>query len=305
MLAISRTPPFSHFQDAAGNATFHINTTVVGLELVAGGGEKPPKLNINWTRPKEPRQSVEQTKQFILLAILAHVVDSFDVLLRDYADLDWLGLESLRELLGKSATKPGGKGYSISERTEAVLDNLGIAERDALSLLALGVAWRNSLAHTGRARQKIPDGVADYLTAAASRLSDRYAAIDIEAMLVRFSKGDRPTLKDATTLVAASQNLARALDEALIRRVAGTTEQLLKIVRSSLARAFKEDEAQWKRVWGRDPAARARALLHFVAQLGITETSHPVSAALESGEIGRIALVSQSRIATADFSGVA
>src|ERR1035437_6432901 len=79
MFSISRTRPFQRFQKAAGISTFHINTIVVGLELVALGGEKPNDLNIKWKPPSNPRNAVEQTKKFVLLAILAHVVDAFDV----------------------------------------------------------------------------------------------------------------------------------------------------------------------------------------------------------------------------------
>lgn len=298
MLAISRTPAFRYFQAAVGNATFHINTIVVGFELVAGGGGKPQGLNINWTPPKEPRHSVEQTKQFVLLAILANVVDSFDVLLRSYADLDWLGLAPpLSDRLRKSVTKPSGGEYSIAERTEDLLLHLGIAERDTLSLLALTVAWRNLLVHVGRAKARLPEGIEDSLKAGASRLVARFAGIDIARMLGSFSKGHRPTLKEATTMIAASQNLARTLDQALIRNAAGKPDQIIKIARDALARVFREEEVQWKSVWGRDSAARTRALLSFLAQLGITETNAPISAVLESNEIQKIVLSPRHKIA--------
>jgi hypothetical protein len=298
MLAISRTPAFRRFQTAVGGATFHINTTVVGLELVAAGGAKPQNLNIHWTPPKEPRNSVDQTKQFVLLAILVHVVDSFDVLLRDYADLEWLSLDtSLKLMLRKSVTKDGGKEYSLAERTEALLLRLRMGELEDFSLLKLAVAWRNSLVHAGRSEPRLPEGVEECLNSAAPHLADRYADIDVGRMLQSFSKGRRPTLKEATTMVAACQNLARALDQALIRDAAGQTDQVIKLVRNELAKAFRENSVRWKAAWGRDAAARTRAFLNFLPEFGMTDINAPVSAVFEWTEVHKVVSLTASEIA--------
>jgi hypothetical protein len=290
MLAISRTPPFRRFQCAAGNATFHINTVIVGLELVARGGGKPSELTIRWKQPSNPRQSIEQTKQFVLLAVITHIVDSFDVLLRDYADLNWLTLDTTtRDVLRKSITRSGGKEYSIPDRTAALLRRLELPEPDVIAFLPLLVGWRNSLVHVGRAKPMLPEGAEERLKANASGFSAKYADIDIEMMLDGFWKGRRPTLKEATTMVAACQNLARAIDVAVIQRTAGTSEQISTIVREELAISFHQQRALWKTVWGRDLAAQTRAFVNQLAKSGITDTTDPVSAILELGSVQSIA----------------
>jgi hypothetical protein len=293
MLGISRTPPFRRFQRAAGNATFHINTVIVGLELVAGGGGKPVGLNINWKPPKDPRHVIEQTKQFTLLAIIVHVVDSFDVLLRDYADLNWLTLdEATTGVLRKSTTKPGGKEYSIPDRAAALLGYLKIDEPDALAFLALTTAWRNTLVHGGRAEPTLTRAADDQLRSNATWISAQYASIDVAKMLDSFWKGQRPTLKEATTMVATCQNLARTIDVAIIRNKVSTPEQISTIVRNELERSFSHENARWKKVWGRDPEAQTRAFVNQLAECGITTTADEgsVSALLQPTEVQSIAL---------------
>ncbi|MGA2964543.1 MAG: hypothetical protein ABSD96_23015 [Candidatus Korobacteraceae bacterium] len=298
MLAISRTPQFRQFQRAAGNATFHINTIVIGLELVARGGERPVELNINWKRPLNPRQTTEQTKQFVLLAVIAHVLDSFDVLLRDYADLPWFSLDTtLRDVLRKSKTPLGGKELSVRDRVGALLSRLGTEEPDSLALFAVTVAWRNTLVHIGRAKPTLPDGVEEQLKAGASRLSSRYAAIDVQKMLVNFRTGNRPTLKEATTMVAVCQNLARVIDAAVIRDGAGTPEQISRIVSQELARSFGQEQSRWKAVWGRNAAAQTRAVLNHLTICGLTDTEDdPISAVLTPETVYNIALSVRSEL---------
>src|ERR1035441_6742312 len=66
MFAISRTPAFRNFQRSIGNSTFYLNTTVVGLELVARGGTKPLALTIKWQPPKHPEDVARQARQFLV-----------------------------------------------------------------------------------------------------------------------------------------------------------------------------------------------------------------------------------------------
>lgn len=279
MLGISRTRPFRQFQSATGNATFHINTVVVGLELVARGGQKPADLNINWDAPEHPRHSVDQAKQFVLLAVMVHVVDAIDVLLRDYADLEWLALEeSTRDCLRRSVTKPGKGEYSIQERADILLDQLNVDERDARAFLALTVAWRNSLVHDGRTKRTLPKAPEEQLASRAEWFRERYAAIDVAKMLASYRAGRHPTLKEVTTMVAVCQGLARVIDANVIRRVAATADQLCAIVRMELKKSFSSQPARWKNVWGRDTEAQKRTILNYLEERSITQSGGPISA---------------------------
>src|SRR5258707_245155 len=93
MLAISRTIPLRQLQAGIGRSTYRLNTIVVGLELVAGGGQKPAALNVKWNSPgaaPAARQVADQAKSFALVSALVYGADLFDSYLRSTADEAWL-----------------------------------------------------------------------------------------------------------------------------------------------------------------------------------------------------------------------
>lgn len=100
-------------------------------------------------------------------------------------------------------------------------------------------------------------------------------------------------------MVAASQNLARALDEAMIRSVASRPDWIVDLVRKELGKAFKLDPKRWKTVWSRDFEARMRAVRNFLPTLGITETDTPISADLDPTELDQVVRLTISQITTA------
>lgn len=281
MLGILRTPPFRSFQKVAGLTTLQINTIAIGLELVAQGGAKPAAMNIKWTPPTNPREVVDHTKHFALIALMVHVVDAIDGLLRDYADLDWLDLpEPLKHILLKSVTKAGKVEWSIPERTEELLRHLKQEMAESVAFLTLMVSWRNMLVHSRRAKATLLRSTADQLIENKRHFALKYAGIDINQTLLNYHAGNWPTLKEATTMIAVTQNLARSIDRALLLGNAGTTAQVELIAHRELAKALAVREGGWKQVWGRNPDAQARVLTNLLNNAGIVETPEPISATL-------------------------
>jgi hypothetical protein len=297
MFSISRTRPFQRFQKAAGISTFHINTVVVGLELVALGGQKPSGLDITWNPPKDPKGAVRQTRKFVLLAILTHVVDAFEVLLRGYADLPWINADQgVRDILKRTKTKASDKSYSIRERAEVLVDDLHFEADDALAVLDLMVSWRNALVHAGRARRSLPEIATDCLLRNKNDLAERYAGIDVTRALNSFSAGEWPTLKEATTMVAVCQNLARSIDQALIRREASTPEGIEQIAMIELAALFEESEARWRAISGRTAQKRYKVFASYLVEAGITEGCDGISAPLREDFVDQLSRSSRFEI---------
>jgi hypothetical protein len=281
MLGISRTPPLRSFQSVAGLTTFHVNTIAIGLELVAAGGTRPNAMHVKWTPPKNPREAVEQTKHFVLLALMAHVIDAFDGFLRDYADLDWLDITAMvREILRKSVTKPGGKAWSIRERVEQLLPQNHENMDELIAFLDLAVGWRNALVHSSRAETRLSADTIQKLTQSSQEIALKYANIDIRRALDNFEAAKWPTLKEATTMIAAMQNLARSIDRALLVANAGTTSRVELIARREIGKGLAKFQGGWKKVWGRNAAARARVLANLLSSAGVVESAEPISASL-------------------------
>jgi hypothetical protein len=277
--------------------TFHINTIVIGLELVARGGKKPDELNIRWKEPSNRRESADQARQFVLLAIIESIVSSFDALLRDYADLKWLTLPpNVIDILRKAITGSDHKEYSIAKRAEELLLYLKLDESESLAMLELMVSWRNALVHSERAKPRLQADAERQMKLSAARFADRYANIDVLRMLESFAARHRPSLKEATTMIAISQNLARSLDQAYLRLAGGTPEQVRRIALLELAQSSEQKKSQWNQLYGRDTEARVRALNGFLAEVGIADVSEGVTAGLESDFVHVLASLTKAEM---------
>jgi hypothetical protein len=301
MIGISRTQPFRDFQRLAGISTFHVNTIAIGLELIARGGQKPEELKIAWSMPNNPRESIEQTKHFALLALMTHVVDGVDRLQRDYSEVWWFELpNSLRDILRKSVTKPGNIQWSIAERVEQLMLHLGEDTDESLCFLELMVSWRNAIVHTRNARFEVSGRTSSVLTQKQEPIAAKYANIDTLQALEHFRTRKFPTLKEATTMIAVIQNLTRRIDEALIHTYSGRDAQIERIARREIASALKMQHGGWKRVWGRDVAARRRSLSNYLNAAGIVGGTPDIkSAVLQLDFLNQLASMS-----TVDVEGL-
>ena len=296
MIGISRTLPFRDFQLTAGLSTFNVNTIAIGLELIATGGQKPPAMNVTWTPPKNPREAVEQTKHFALLALMTLVVNAFDTLLRDYVDVDWLKLPlPLQEILRKAVTKPGKVEWAIHERVQALLAHLEqTSDDDSLAFLELMVSWRNALVHSRKPRLHISEESSQLLQAKRDEFSKLYAGIDTIKTLENFKSKKWPTLKEATTMIAVAQNLARLIDEALIKKYSGDRSQVEEIAKKAISTALDVLPGGWKKVWGRDVDARIRFLSNQLRDAGIVDSDSVKSANLHASFIADLAKMERS-----------
>lgn len=237
---------------------------MVGLELIANGGQKP-----------RVKYQVEPPKELAAGS--------------DYGVLRWFEFPpELREILQKSIQKSGKSDWSIPERCERLFDFLGKHYLIEIGLLELLVNWRNALVHRRTSKFRLPQA-SDQIRQAQAKLATQYAQIDICKTLDSFKDGKWPTLKEATTLLAIAQNLAKGMDEALIGKFASSASGVEEIARKELAIALRECEGGWKRIWGRDVEARRRAIAQLLASAGISDGGTCISAELSSSFVDDLA----------------
>lgn len=313
ILRISRTRAFRDYQRRVGSATYFINTIAVGLELVAAGGEKPTALHIKWQRPSSPRDVANQARAFALVAIFNLGFDSFDVYLRKLGRLPWLTAgEDVRRLLRKDGRGPGGKQYSEAERLEALIEYLNLRDLDGLvAMLDLLTAWRNKLIHS-EADRVLNKSRTNALLSRAEFFSSNYAGLKISEMLDNFRRDQSPSLKETTSLIAATMNLARLTDEAVISDAACDEQRMLDIARTILtAQLLVEGQGtdgdkaaeqaspalmgspMFKDIWSMDPSARTRKRLGILRTAGVTDAPDGPSAGLDSHFLDELASMSR------------
>jgi hypothetical protein len=309
MLTFSRTKPFRQLQAGIGRSTHRLNTIVVGLELVALGGNKPEYLPINWNKPVSPgmaRQAADQAKNFALVSATVYGTDLFDTFLRNLAAETWLGFRSETvHVVGRHGSGPGGHEYSMRERALTLYTELGF-EADMLpSTLELLARWRNYLVHGSYGKERhLAKEVHDDLIQGAECLYDEYSGIDVGLTLKSFEDGGHPTRKEVTVLLACAQNLARKIDEAAIRRALPNEAAMEATADRFLGERWRQeasDRSGWLEfcdTWSKAPQVRAKIIVKVLGQLAITPARNPVSPVLTEAYIRDLACLNREDAAT-------
>jgi hypothetical protein len=266
MLTLSGTRPFAKFLKRVGNGTFHINSAYIGLEWIARGKGKPDDMEINWSNPKDPKSSADQSRRLLHAAMLGYVFDCIDSYLRLLANVGWLKLsDDQRNILRKSVTRPSGKEYAVWERFETLGVELGDEGRINLAMIRVLSAWRNKTSHEGLEADgevRLDDNVKEQLLAAEVYLANRYGGLSAPEMFKQMSGDSSPRRKEIVGLVSASVNLARLVDEKLVSKAIKRESDLEAVAFAEIARALsgKDQKLQSavRRLWGTNEAARAR-----------------------------------------------
>lgn len=304
MLNVSRTKPFRNLQAGIGRSTYRLNTIVVGLELVARGGERPPELSIKWESPAKPaaRQVADQAKSFALVSALVYGADIFDTYLREIVEEEWLRFDpSTIQVAGKRGSGPGGHDYSMRERTLKLMDDLGLKDEDAhAALLDLLAMWRNNVVHRSRGKiREMDTKVRLNIIESSEVLRKKYANIAISKTLEAFDRNSYPSRKDTTVLLAACQNLARRIDEAAIRRVLPDELAVEELARCFLSKRWTKassDQRGWREfclLWALTPQERERGLIKVLGQMLFTQAKEQVSPILSQEFVVQLAHLSR------------
>jgi hypothetical protein len=128
-----------------------------------------------------------------------------------------------------------------------------------------------------------------------------YARTSIGAMLDGYRSKRAPTLKEATTLVAATQNLARKADTAILSEGAGTTSAVdhiaILILRERLLLPSSKFNALTK-LWDKGIDTRSRKIRAFLEQGGLTTATDGISAPLSADFIERFVALTREEART-------
>jgi len=299
-LAISRTAPFRYLQKQIGSATYRLNTILVGLEAVADGASKSPRLPVTWNKPTDLHQArsvADQGSIFACTSALVLAADVFDQFLSNFVTEGWLNFsgDTINIVTkAKTRSKEDGGAYSVAERTIALLKDLHLSISPAVGGVELLSKWRNVSVHSKERKNNIHSEMESLLTQSKIYFYEHYSHFRIDLALRNFRGRKNPVPKEATSLIAAVQNISGTLDEAAIRRAAGTTEAIAITADRLLSEYFCDGE---RLVPGfgelaealQGPRERRLAnLIKILQRVGITETAKVVSAVLPDSYIDGI-----------------
>jgi len=298
---LTRTRPFRNLQSSIGSATYRLNTILVGLQQVAGGADKTEDLPVSWSKPSpdKSKQVADQARIFACSAAVAFAYDGFDSFIRAIVREGWLRFSPPTvEIATKSVTKNGGSAYSMAERFDRIARELNITSPLDTATIELFAKWRNIIVHD---RDDSTRGLSiaseDILSSSTDYFYTKYSHLDIKLALKNFADRKMPVPKEATSLIALAQNLARRIDEAAISRVASTPTDFEKATLTLVGQHYRlakgrhpTPTAAVTEAWQCDVMRRQKNLERVLVELGISKKQKkPVSAPLPDDFLPRLA----------------
>ena len=185
-----------------GEAVFVLNTTVVGLDAVEKKHQKPETLDISW-EPRDHKIAARKARKFIVESVLIRVSEAID----QFAS-------SLSKLASfKDARAKWGSNISKAEKISSIASTVIDEDDYLIPAVVLLVHWRNRIVHVN-SPAKLKHQEKQVLIKNAITIAERYRGLNVSELLNHF-ENLRPTLKDVSSLIAMTINLARKIDAAI------------------------------------------------------------------------------------------
>lgn len=189
----------STFLKDIGEASFFLNTVIVGLDAVERGHKKPDSLDIHWD-PKDPILASRRARKFTVEAFILRAGEA----LIQYT-------KSISVLPRFRSIKQGWTSDTPSaERLDQIAS--AILGKDDFLIAAgiLLVSWRNLVAHDGKLI--FHHDKKQILRKHETTIAENYKNLNIDCLLCHIVER-RPTQKDVSSLIAMAINLSRKVDK--------------------------------------------------------------------------------------------
>lgn len=182
-----------------GGAVFILNTTVVGLDAVENGHKKPETLNVSW-QPLDRKIAARKSRKFILESVLVRVSEVINEFV--------LALSKLPRF--EASRKAWEQDASSADKVSIVATTLLEKNDYLIPGVVLVVHWRNRIVHS-ISKAKLLHHQVRVLTKNKETIAARYRGLNVSKLLDDFHD-QRPTLKDVSSLISMTINLARKID---------------------------------------------------------------------------------------------
>ena len=196
-----QSPAFQIFLNCVGKSVANINTIAVGLDAVENGYQKPKGLNISW-KPQDRQSAARQARRFAIESALLRVSESY----YEYCQ----AITALPNV--KTANDESEKANKVRK---IALDVLPANEQNFLiEAVCLLIHWRNRIVHP-KSKASLTKAQQRTLLAEEELIASEYANLSIKRLLEDFDS-KKPTLKDVSSLISMTINLAKKIDHHMV-----------------------------------------------------------------------------------------
>jgi hypothetical protein len=265
-LNLRRSFAYSNFKSTAGQNNHFLITILVGLDAIKSGSvEKNPDFSTTWA-PRDVARSAARSRAYAINTSLVWISDLVDAYQRAAQRLPGVCTEAdLKTIQGT-----GDDGQS--RRLGRYCRHLGLEVLPELSLVQLGIHWRNRVAHSN-ARGLVDGHVRGALRSGDEDIRNRYNGLNVEDLIRHEATGRPPTFKEVASIMHASHQLVQAMDAAMVSRV-----DLHKLAEDTLAgQICVGPKSDWNTrtlsLWAGAPEKTYAKLEHMLTIAGFQKSS--------------------------------
>lgn len=205
------TQALADFLQVVGESVADLNTIAVGLAAIHQGHEKPEGLNISWA-PKDPVIAARKARKAAVHAAMVVTTEALAQYVRAVTKLPRFGALTAA---WNSRTPKTSAAERVSELAQRLFapDGSEYDKQFRTCCVMLMVHWRNRHVHTD-SNAELKHHEKQIVRKYEERIGAEYAGLNVDQLFAHFDT-NRPTLKDATTLIAMSIQEVRAIDHAV------------------------------------------------------------------------------------------
>lgn len=262
MAELTKTKSLKHFLNNIGSTVFLLNTICVGLDRVKEEKitEYNNSLRINWSS-EDPINDSQRARIYANKSTLAFTVDTLDQYLRSLVAKD-----SPRVFLDPHLIN-NLRDNTIRERFNILITKFQPTEEYWAPFVQLLICWRNRIIHS-HAKNTLSENDIRILVTNKEKIHENHSGLDVEDTLARFLKGQGPTLKDTSTLVAILIKSIRFLDSKIIENVIGK-EYIIDAVTYQLKSNGKEPLSEIKMIWNLTKKRKQKKIYNLLSHFGL------------------------------------
>ncbi|CAG0988830.1 hypothetical protein FLAV_02187 [Flavobacteriales bacterium] len=260
MLELNWSGHLNHFKSLIGQTNHYLITILVGLEGVRTGKvTKDETFNVTWN-PKSVEESAVRSRRFARNSALSWAIDSLDAYLGylrkkpfEFSDHQLIKVFSERSIY-----------KSLKEVTRFCNYQTDLP----LSIIHLGIQWRNNLVHFHADNELEPEYRKFLLEYDQTKVAERFRGLDGNLMVNNFDERNSPTLKEVAAIIQCIHFVVLELDKVLIQNV--NLEDYIK-------QLIADNDLEYKNIMAASPDKRLKKFQQFLITKGFKETNGATS----------------------------
>lgn len=241
MLELRHTPALNHFKDLIGQTNHYLITILIGLDgVLSGAVTKGESFNVTW-QPKSIEDTAKRSRRFARNSALSWAIDSLDAYIgflgkKPFCISDTIFLKEIEK-------------RSVYIKFSAAIKCLNFQTDFPISLIHLGIQWRNNLVHY-HAENELDQEYATFLRNTEKKdIQERFRGLDSSLMLNNFNNNCSPTLKEVAAIIQSINFVVVEMDKELVKSFSATAycERIIRENMQELTKSLKVNSDLYER----------------------------------------------------------